>query len=143
MRALLISVFMISTLAACGGSKSPELTALENAALEAECAHAALAYQLTQQQYGKASAAQLAGCPNAPVDRGFKIKFIEDVKKTSQLASAFSADTSSIEARYGSIGTELYRKMIARGTPQDVALQVTNTAEFARTVQIYTQLKSR
>lgn len=150
----LVIVLLSIGLSACGmRSASPAQQAAAtqkqqqaNMVLQAECQMYAAAYNLTGQQTGRAPATILKDCPNAPKQPGdFAINglSIGNIKKSALLASSMSADAAGIKASYGEVGEEMFRKMIVRGAPQNVARQIVGTNEFVAAVQAHQYYRSQ
>ena len=131
----LASLSVILFLSGCGGG-APQASQTElNAAVAAECAHLKVAHDLMLSAGRQPGGAVLGGCP------GYETQRQGNLSASANLVRGLSADMSSLEARFGRTGTELVQKMIVRGVPQPIALQVTNSPEFARTVSIFNQIR--
>lgn len=125
-----IALSLALLLTACGGpSQSPAQTAMNAEILAAECALYQAAYQRTLSQTGNDNSGIIAGCNGAPAGGSGIAHF----------SRAMATDDTEVKARWGSRGGELFRKMIARNTPVNIARQMTNTPEFARIVRLYQQ----
>ena len=135
MRFFILALASVTLLSACNRGPGPAEQAAIDQSLAAECAHLRVASDLVTAQTGRVDPAILSGCPGHTQARR------RNLFASAKLVRGLGADASTVKARFGPIGAELYKKMLVRGVPGNVATQVTQTQEFANTVVIFARAK--